>query len=63
MEGKVHNPEESPAEIIVKMVASALRDKEIRKSYGTTTLEITWKDGWPDQLRVAEETTHKFKRP
>lgn len=50
-----------PEEIILALVSGALKMKAKEKSYGTFTIEIGFKDGWPGRLEVTDKTTHLFR--
>lgn len=36
------------------------RDKAVKRSWGSTQIEITWEDGRAKLARIKDEVTHKF---
>lgn len=61
IEGKEH--EADPLETIPALIRGIILQKAKAHSFGTLTLQIEFKDGAVSDLRVTEETTHKFKKP
>lgn len=62
MDSKVHRLE-NPEDVILGLISAALKTKARDKSYGTFTIELRFKEGWPGDWEVTDKTTHKIIRP
>jgi hypothetical protein len=54
---------EAPEAFFPQFMLGLLKRKSRTRSWGTSTITITWKEGWPALVRINEEVTHKFDDP
>jgi len=53
--------EANPEHHLATFFGGLLKEKQKEKATGTVTVEITFKNGYPDLLRTIDENRRKFK--